>query len=275
MTLEQTQQLGVEFERRLIEMDPSFEVENKVDTETIYKFLNQYCQQYVQTLMIQLIQSSKTNPNAIPVIQEKLRTLIKKEVCRKSKVTESQIFEDYKYCNIFELPSNYYQYISSVSICTTSYEHPNETVIPQIGGTPKISTHSLLNTVCSEHDINTIIDSVSNDGFIMRHPAVVLESTVDDLDVANNIKVFHDKYTKIKHLVMTYYSFPADFSILPGQESPCELSYNAFWDIVKGAVDLYIYTYKYGITLENLKRRAKEQARNERDANRRNREDEE
>jgi hypothetical protein len=53
------------------------------------------------------------------------------------------------------------------------------------------------------------------------------------------------------------------------------LSYNAFWDIVKGAVDLYIYTYKYGVTLENLKRRAKEQARNERDANRRNREDEE
>lgn len=275
MTLEQTQQLGVEFERRLIEMDPTFEVENKIDTETIYKFLNQYCQQYVQNLMIQLIQSSKSNPDAIPVIQEKLRTLIKKEYCRKSNITESPIFEDYKYCNVFELPSDYYQYISSVSICTTSYEHPNETTIAPIGGTPKVSTHSLLNTVCSEYNINTVIDSISNDGFIMRRPAVVLESTSDEFDVKNNIKVFHDQYTKIKHLVMTYYSFPADFSILPGQESPCELSYNAFWDIVKGAVDLYIYTYKYGVTLENLKRRAKEQAQAERNAGKRNREDEE
>jgi hypothetical protein len=42
MTREETVLLGVEFERRLIEIDPSFEVENKPDTETIYAFLSEY-----------------------------------------------------------------------------------------------------------------------------------------------------------------------------------------------------------------------------------------
>ncbi len=39
----------------------------------------------------------------------------------------------------------------------------------------------------------------------------------------------------------------------------CELSSSCFWDIVKGAVDLYIYSYKFGVTLESLKRKARAQ----------------
>jgi hypothetical protein len=38
----ETVMLGIEFERRLIEIDPSFEVENKPDTKTIYAFLSEY-----------------------------------------------------------------------------------------------------------------------------------------------------------------------------------------------------------------------------------------
>ena len=40
MTLEETRQLGIEFERRVQTMIPETELVAKLDTETIYSFLN-------------------------------------------------------------------------------------------------------------------------------------------------------------------------------------------------------------------------------------------
>ena len=40
MTIEETRQLGIEFERRVQTMIPEHEFLNKLDTETIYSFLN-------------------------------------------------------------------------------------------------------------------------------------------------------------------------------------------------------------------------------------------
>ena len=92
----------------------------------------------------------------------------------------------------------------------------------------------------------------------MRSPVVVLESIADRAGLDHNAKLFHDKYTEVESVYVTYYSLPGEFSILKNPEEPCELPYTAFWDIVKGAVDLYVYSYKYGVTLENLKRKAKQ-----------------
>jgi hypothetical protein len=42
MTLEQTRLLGIEFERRVQTMIPETEFSLKLDTETIYSYLNQF-----------------------------------------------------------------------------------------------------------------------------------------------------------------------------------------------------------------------------------------
>jgi len=42
MTLDETRQLGIEFERRCQTFDPSLQTVGKLDTEDIYSYLNQY-----------------------------------------------------------------------------------------------------------------------------------------------------------------------------------------------------------------------------------------
>lgn len=50
MNINETRQLGIEFERRVQTILPATETASKLDTETIYSFLNQYQQKYVHDI---------------------------------------------------------------------------------------------------------------------------------------------------------------------------------------------------------------------------------
>ena len=50
MTLAETRQLGIEFERRVQTMVPEKEFIDKLDTDTIYSFLNQYQDKYIHEI---------------------------------------------------------------------------------------------------------------------------------------------------------------------------------------------------------------------------------
>ena len=50
MTLEETRQLGIEFERRVQTMIPEKELVDKLDTETIYSYINQYQDKFVNDI---------------------------------------------------------------------------------------------------------------------------------------------------------------------------------------------------------------------------------
>lgn len=275
MTLEQTYQLGVEFERRLIEIDPSFEVENKVDTETIYKFLNQYAKQYVEEIMLQLMQVK--NRDTIAYLQDKVKDLIRDKECP---VSQSILNGNGKVKTIqantdkFILPDDYYKYIRSYSNCIRSYKHPDaQSRIAEEDD--EYITHRLENKVFNEYEDNVKVGELLNDGFILRSPLIMLEgdhyrkaysASPDSVENVKTLSIFHDDYTQIQSVLLVYYTYIDDFSILGDNKKACNLSYSAFWDIVKGAVDLYIYSYKYGVTLESLKRKARQQIQDQQDA---------
>lgn len=250
MTQEETVQLGIEFERRLIEIDPSFEIENKPDTETIYAFLSEYAKQYFDDIIKQLIITK--DRDAISLLQDKIKNLIKEETINKEigNYASRQINT-----NTFELPEDYYMYIRSYSNCYSTYKF-RENGQNFTGGEQDLKTVTIENNVFSEYKDSEKINNDFNDGFILRNPLVLFEYGKDTNSTF--LSIIKDKYTNIKDVTVIYYKKLDQFTTLyNGYE--CKLSSSCFWDIVKGAVDLYIYSYKFGVTLESLKRKARAQ----------------
>lgn len=254
MTQEETVQLGIEFERRLIEIDPSFEVENKPDTETIYAFLSEYAKQYFDDIIKQLIITKDRDVAAL--LQDKIKDLIREGVAHRE---HGGYISKQANSVTFEFPEDYYMYIRSYSNCLSTYKF-RENGQNLTGDEQNLKTVTIENNVFSEYKDSEKINNDFNDGFILRNPLVLFENKKYTGETF--LTIIKDKYTVIKDVTVIYYKQLNDFSILKYM-SNCELSLSCFWDIVKGAVDLYIYSYKFGATLESLKRKAKSQAQDQ------------
>lgn len=234
MTQEQTRKLGIEFERRLYEINSEFALSEKLDTDTIYSFLSEFQYQYIKALYLG-DQEAGRGTRQSKSIQNSLKTLIRRSLIMPT-VTNA---DTDNYNALFKIPSDYYLYIRSNSNISSNYK--DEKIIPH---------QVVANIIVKQDDVQSIISTSFNQNNIMRNPAVVLETTDGDC----NIKVIHDSYTKIESLELTYYCQPYAFNVINYDDldnkagavhSKCELPYSCFEDIVSGAVNLYIQQYKY------------------------------
>ena len=116
MTKDETRQLGIEFERRIQTMIPEKEFD-KLDTETIYSFLNQYQDRYIHDIYRNLdnIQSgTKLSSHVESVLQTLLKTgeLI---VAGNSNPIDTPL------SIVCELPPDFDMYVRSTSIVSDTY----------------------------------------------------------------------------------------------------------------------------------------------------------
>ena len=221
MTKKQTRMLGIEFERRLQTMDPTLIQINKLDTDDIYAYLNEYQQLYVKQLY--------TAEDQVPIgtntsirISDQLKPLLSNKILTKSSITD--ITYDGRYI-MYNLPDDYYMYVRSTSSADIAYNNK--------------SGYSIPNVLIDQNNVHKVIESAYDTNKIIRNPIVVL-STSDDKPV---LQLIHDVYTNIIKVSLTYIKQPNRFGI-DDDDDACELPIDCFEDLVSGAVNLYL-TYKY------------------------------
>lgn len=273
MTIEDTRRLGIEFERRVQTMIPETEYANKLDSETIYSFLNQYQDKYVHDIYRNLdkIQSgSHLSAHVESVLQE----LMAEETIKITPVDQlgSKIVEDGA-INIdagdviiatgrsisYKLPSDFYMYVRSVSQVSSTFSFKADKT--QENNVNNLPIRIVPNQLVSQPEVWKLIETPHDSLRILRYPAAVLGNV-------NNTKVLtviYDQYTTPEGIKMSYYKQPARFSLMTGQK--CELPLDAFDDLVSGAVDLYV---QYVAGAEARKRQideARRQVAKEQEAN--------
>lgn len=253
MTLNETRQLGIEFERRIQTMIPEKEFD-KLDTETIYSFLNQYQDRYIHDIYRNLdnIQSgTKLSSHVESVLQTLLKTseLIP---AGNSKPIDTPL------SIVCELPTDFDMYVRSTSIVSNTYNF-------KVSNNTNQGLKIIPNQFVSQNDAWKLFETPNNTLRILRQPAAILsKNKVGEC----TLTVIHDRYTNIQKVGLTYYAKPAYFDIMTS--TACELPIDVFDDIVSGAIDLYI---QYVAGAEANKKKQQEQLRKQQ--NEQNKKDEE
>lgn len=227
MTLEQTRQLGIEFERRVQTMIPETEFVAKLDTETIYSYINQYQDQLIHELYRSVDQIPASNNETY--IETLLNSMMETVTLTPSATRPI--------CRC-ELPTNFGLYIKSYTNVESSYR------MKQQDGAGMIP-----NELISVKDVNKVISRPQDSMRILRSPIVWLADE-------NGLGALYDRYTEPQSIVLEYYKVPNYMDLMTS--TPCELPMEMFEQLVSGAVDLYV---QYVAGAEARKRQMDEQQR--------------
>ena len=235
-------EMQVEFERRIQLMNPNFELTEKLTSDTIFSFLNAYCERYVRNNYLQedMVQDGtrqqKKNADALKgLITRQTLVIATKDSNNTDKTSDRAI-----------LPTNYFLYIRSNSLISKNYKLDTEISLEaDYVVTP--------NKTIREDDVEKIISTYYNKT-ILRNPYIVLNNgNESDVDRDLYINIIHDEYTIIKKLDLVYYRKPKRFDVI-GVDSltifdECELPENVHMEIVEGAVEMFITEAKYRLNM--------------------------
>lgn len=228
MTLEQTRQLGIEFERRVQTMIPETEFVAKLDSETIFSFLNQYQDKLIHETYRAMDQIPRNNNETY--IETLLQGLLSTVRITSTQQTDMPV--------LYSLPTNFGLYVNSVSEVSESYEFRHGD-----------GAGVLSNQLIASKDVPTAIQKAHDGMKIIRHPIVYLTND-------HRLAAIYDRYTTPQGIRLQYYKVPTYMDLMTS--TPCELPMEMFEQLVSGAVDLYV---DYVAGAEARKRQMNEQAR--------------
>lgn len=246
-------EMQMEFERRIQLMNPEFELNDKLTSDTIFSFLNAYTQRYIKNNYLQedVVQD---NSRALKKVQDALKGLIVRTILEKQ---QRDPFNMDIYTDKFILPEDYFLYIRSNSKVSSTYKGDVTGIADSDGdGTcaspPMKYTQIVPNLNIREDDVEKIVSTYYNRA-ILPQPYVVLNSGQSN-DTTDNIylNVIHDTYTTIESVDLVYYRMPKPFDVIGVDNinvlDHCELPENVHMEIVEGAVEMFITEAKYRLS---------------------------
>ena len=272
MNLEETRQLGIEFERRIQTMIPESEFIHKLDTETIYSYLNQYQDKYIHEIyrnLDQIPSGTKLSAHIESILQSMLTSVTIKAAQSEDNTNPTKAITDNNDIIIvdtarsitYQLPEDFYMYLRSVSNVSETFSFK---------GNPKSENSSIRvipNKLVSQSDVWKLVETPHDSLRILRYPAAVLNEYKGGQPT---LTVIYDRYTKVTGIKVLYYKQPQHFDLMTS--TPCELPMDAFDDIISGAVDLYV---QYVAGAEARKKQMQQEAQRQAKENSKRNKDEE
>lgn len=255
MTLQETRQLGIEFERRVQTMIPEKELLDKLDTDTIYSFLNQYQDKYIHDIYRNLDtipSGTKLSAHVESILQTMLTSTTIRVADAENNTMEESITDsnglsiiDTARSITFKLPSDFYMYLRSVSNVTKTFSFRS------LETSRTTSIRVVPNILMSQSDVWKLIETPHDSLRILRYPAAILNQYKDGKPT---LSVIYDRYTEVQGIKIMYYKQPQYFDLMTS--TPCQLPIDAFDDLVTGAVDLYV---QYVAGAESRKKQLQQQ----------------
>lgn len=236
-------EMQIEFERLVQLSNPQLESVTKLDSDTIFYFINSAQERYIKQSFIKVDGVDKNSNSYNRLL----------DIC-KSLITTTLLYDGYnstlyKYCKSFELPNDinnkFYVYLSSFS-----------DIVDKVDNESKIANNELI----SATDISKILVTNINKP-ILRNPCAVLNS----LDDKSSITIYYDTYTTLTNCTITYIRKPLDINTISGNgiTSVCELDSNVHRELVEMAVDIFMAEGPYRLSLMRNKEKDKNETKSD------------
>lgn len=228
-------EMQIEMERRIQLIDPTLILDNKVTSDTLFSFLNAYTKRYVKQIYLladNINGGTRAQKNSI----DSIKSLITRDTLEETNKTNSDANT-----KSFILPDDYFLYIRSNSIVTSTYRDASL-------ATPQTIPNELIEV----EDAASIITTPYNQ-IILRNPQVIMHTQNNN----TCLHVIHDKFTTITQVDLVYYRLPKEFNVnnVDGTNiiDCCELPESTHMEIVEGAVEMFITENKYRLNVKQDK----------------------
>ena len=216
-------QMQIEFERLVQTINPEYITSKKLDSDTIFYFLNAAQDRFIKHNYLEMDNTKDSNENLKKNIDSFKALIITKDLLKGISISDN-----YKYGSKFLLPKSngveFFLYLRSSSKVYGTYlsiTEPNAFWVP--------------NKFITQNDVDSVLVSYYNKP-ILRQPCVLLES-VDSSD--SYLAVYVDSFTTLTGCECTYIRRPKKISIT-GVPQSCELSDSVHQEIVELAVNIFI-----------------------------------
>ena len=191
MSIEQTRQLGIEFERRVQTMIPEKEYLDKLDTDTIYAYLNSYQDKYIHDIyrnLDQIKSGSKLSAHVEAVLQAMLRT---QTISVEDAKDNTQDISDENGIVIIEngrsvtypLDNSFYMYVRSVSRVSSTFSFKSN-------GDKNQPIRILPNELVSQSDVWRLLETPHNSLRILRYPAATISAYENFEELEHSYTIF-------------------------------------------------------------------------------------